>query len=146
MNMKNIFIAALMLLAVGVNAQKKYYYGYATDTLVTSASIDTFDVWLGGTSLANAQAFLGDGMLTAHLVTDSLSGATAANAYLEYFYTKSQSLPFRAETFTAINGAAQQSQIKEDTQLAAYKVRLRVITASGTQNTRVRFWWNYKED
>lgn len=147
MNMKHILIALMVLVAVGVNAQKKFYSGYGTDTLVTSASLDTFDVWLGGSSFATAQAFTGDGFLSTHLVTDSLSGGTNATAYLEYFYHKvEQGVPFRAETFTAINGAAQQSQMKEETQLGAYKVRLRVLAPSSTQNTRVRFWWNYKED
>lgn len=152
--MKNILIGLLVLVAFGVSAQKKYYYGYETDTLSTSTSIDTFDVWLGGTSFATAQDFVGDGMLTCHMVSDSINGATAAVGYLEYFYTKDQqTVPYRAETFTNLNGATQQSQIKEETQLGAYKVRARLITtnasyavANSSQNTRVRFWWNYKED
>jgi hypothetical protein len=144
--MKQILIALMLMVAVGVNAQK-VYFGSDTDTLVTSSSLDTVDFWLGGTSFATATYFKGDGFLTVQLVSDSLSGGTNATAHLEYFYNNlSSAIPFRAETFTALNGATQQNQMKEETQLGATRVRVRVLAPSSTQNTRLRMNWVYKED
>jgi len=151
MIMKNLiflfsFFAILMASTVQVNAQ---YTGYLMDTLESSSSVDTVILYPGGTTFEGAatstlaKAFTVPGDLDVIIHTDSLTGSTNATLYLEVANATTPNIWYRAST-TTLNGAAVQQIHYEDNDFVNRKWRLWAVTASGTQNTRIKAEWNFK--
>lgn len=140
--MKQIFLSILFAVsAFGVSAQEDLY-GFRTDTLGAS---DTIYFYVGGTNTAaGATAIREYGALSVVLVSDSLSGATNGTALIQYCTDATGTNWYTQATLTAINGATQQSQITEDAVFLARKARVRVISPSGAQSTRLRMHYSFK--
>ena len=142
------FVAILMASTVQVNAQ---YTGYLLDTLKSSSSIDTVILYPGGTTSRGAttatlsKAFTVPGDLSVIIHTDSLSGATNATLYVEFANANTPNIWYRAST-TTLNGAAVQQIHVEDNDFTSRKWRIWAVTASGTQNTRIKAEWNFKPE
>ena len=76
-----------------------------------------------------------------HILTDSLSGANAGTAYLQFSNDRLGTTWYNAQTLT-IDGATQQSVLWEGI-CYARRARVYFITPSGTRSTRVQlysFW------
>lgn len=99
----------------------------AEDTVTTSSSIDTVDFTLG--------TFYGPTAYEIQISADSLSGSTAATAYLEYSGKVSGS-DWVSLSSTTINGVTTRARLTGD--IIKGRLRLRVISANGTQSTTVR--------
>jgi len=151
--MKHIFSILFMALAcLSVNAQKGMNgvmtsaAGLATDTIITSSSTDTVYLFPDGTSNVTAYKFRNPygGELTTYLRTDSLSGSTAATAYLEYCYDAGCSVPVRVDTLV-LNGATAQTDNYTDNNFKALYFRYTFIAASSTQTTKVQAGYGYRK-
>ena len=140
--MKQIFLSLLFaVFAFGANAQEDLY-GYRTDTLGAS---DTVYFYVGGTNTASGAAAIREyGALSIVLVSDSISGSTNGTPIIQYCTDATGTNWYTQASLTAINGAAQQSQITEDAVFLARKARVRVISPSGAQATRLRMHYSFK--
>lgn len=139
--MKKILLVFAFAISLFTVSAQEYAFGYQTDTLV-NATADTF--YVGETqSAAGALSIREYGALNITVVSDSLTGSTAATGVIQYCNDASGTNWYTAVTLTALNGAAQQVQINEDAVFTARKARV-ILTPSGTQTTRVRFYYCFK--
>jgi hypothetical protein len=93
-------------------------------------------------SAALAADFKEGGALELVIISDSLSGATAGSAILQYCYDDACTYTYDATTLT-LNGATQQVSRTEDTDFNARKFRVKFVT-TGTQSTHVRVAYVWK--
>ena len=141
--MKKLFFLTLFSALYFVsNAQ---FYGrqgeVGPDTLTNQ---DTVYHYIGGTSCATASDLRELGSLEILVRTDSLSGATGATLLFQYAYDDDCTFWYDAGTAT-INGAAAQYSRHEDTEFTARKARVRVISPSSTQSTKVQTVYSFKK-
>ena len=142
---KFIFSLLATLSVICVNAQNS---GFMFDTIETSSSIDTVDLYPGYSNEGGtvngtySKLFKPGGTFTCYCEADSLSGSTNATMYLQYGHTSSPTIWYN-KTTTTLNGAAVITAYTHSAPLGFDRVRVRSISASGTQNTRVRCSWGY---
>lgn len=149
--MKNLFLFALFALALYVPKTEAQSF-YLLDTLESSSSIDTVILYFGGdawgdegvTDVEDAYLFQPGGVFTCYCETDSLSGSTNATMYLEYGMGSDPPIWLR-ETTTALNGAATQTIETQTTTFGYNRARIWAVTASGTQNTRIKCTATYSK-
>lgn len=147
--MKHILLSIFALfLVLGVQAQNS---GFMFDTIETSSSIDTVDLYPGYTNEggsatgAYSKLFAPGGNMTCYCEADSLSGSTAGTMYLQYGHGSSPTIWYTAKT-TTLNGAATITAYQQSSPFGFNRMRVRAISASGTQNTRIRCSWGYDPD
>ena len=169
---KHFFLFAFLAICMALKPDiaRAQYAGYLNDTLKSSSSIDTVILYPGGTTAKGAltataaKAFSVPGQLSMVIRTDSLSGSTNATIRLQvctaYDPLTWISVPLdNATTFASdalsqtLNGATAQYFAPKGDDLHLgwmdfpfLKWRILAITASGTQNTRIRVDWRFKPE
>lgn len=141
--MKQILISISLILALSVvSSAQEYLYGFRNDTL---GATDTVYFYVGGSNTATGSSNISEyGALSITLRSDSLSGSTNGTPIIQYCTDATGTNWFTQASLTAINGAAAQVQITEDTVFLARKARVMVTSPSGAQATRLRFWYCFK--
>lgn len=138
--MKYLILSLFAVLCFNLNAQVQYREGSGEDTLTNA---ETAYLYPGdAASAAAALDFKEYGTLELVIVTDSLSGATAGTATLQYCYDDACTVLYDAASLT-INGATQQVSRTEDAEFSARKWRVKFVT-TGTQSTRARVYYTWK--
>lgn len=139
--MKSIFVILSFLFALNLNAQfRSEFSELQIDTIGAS---DTIYHYVGGTSWATARSFIYPSELVVLVQTDSLSGATGATILVQYCIDDDCSVLYNAGTLT-VNGAASQQLRVEDLNFIEQKARVRCISPSGTQATKIQTVWAVK--
>lgn len=139
--MKHLFsIFLICVFAYGVNAQVQYREGYDIDTLDNAETVYLYPGAVS--SAANATDFKEYGALEVTIWADSLSGANAGTAVLQYCYDDACAYTYDAASLT-LNGASQQVSRTEDTEFNARKFRIKA-TGSGTMSTKIRCFYTWK--
>ncbi len=138
--MRYLILSILCAVGLNVSAQVQYREGFMIDTLTNA---ETAYLYPGdAASAAAAVDFKEGGALELVIVSDSLSGATAGSAILQYCYDDACTYTYDATTLT-LNGATQQVSRTEDTDFNARKFRTKMVT-TGTQSTHVRVAYVWK--
>lgn len=126
--------------ALAGNAQYQFRSGFMEDTLTNAETAYLYPA--DAATAATAPNFRDFGALEVVIVSDSLSGATAGTATLQYCFDENCTYTYDAATLT-INGAAQQVSRTEDTEFVPLKFRVKFVT-TGTQSTRERVYYTWK--
>jgi hypothetical protein len=137
---KYLIVTLFLAFCFTAKAQVQYREGSGEDTLTNA---ETAYFYPGdAASAAAAIDFKEFGSLEVAIVTDSLSGATAGTATLQFCYDDACTVLYDAASLT-INGATQQVSRTEDTDFTARKWRVKYVT-TGTQSTRARVYYTWK--
>ena len=110
----------------------------------TASASETVYLYPVGTSWAtNRQDLKNLVALEVVVRTDSLSGATAGTATIEYCYDEDCTVVYTAATLT-VNGPTAQYLRLQDTAFLARKFRVKLVNTSATQATKIQGVWSYK--
>jgi hypothetical protein len=136
-------LSMIIILAVALSATAQVSVRYGITAFDTSAASQTHYIYPGTNTIAGTVKFKEAGDLEVLFVADSLSGATAGTATLQYAYSDAAAPHwYDAATYT-INGVQTLGRTQA-LSFTALKWRIRVVNTSATQSNKCYAYYTWK--
>ncbi len=140
--MKYILILSCLLgFAFSSDAQVQYRYGITA--FDTSAASQTHYIYPGTNTIAGTVKFKEAGDLEVLIVVDSLSGATAGTATLQYAYSDAAA-PVWYDAATLVVNGVQSTSRTQALNFTALKWRVRIVNSGATQSNKMYAYYTWK--